>query len=166
MPKVLPVGTVLPWMSRSTRYPSGFLYCNGAAISRTTYSNLYSVIGTTYGTGNGSSTFNIPDLRGCFLRGDGGNAATIGTRQNNGAPNITGTLFGYNLMLGDLNGETIEKTTGAFYWIADMGGGSRGTKGGSKRFGFDASKCSSVYQNGLNEVRPVNYAAKFIIKAL
>jgi len=50
--------------------PSGrYLYCNGAAVSRTTYANLYAKIGTTYGSGNGSTTFNLPDGRGLFIRG-------------------------------------------------------------------------------------------------
>ncbi len=54
--------------ARSTA-PSGYLKCNGAAISRTTYAALFSVIGTTFGAGDGSTTFNIPDLRGEFIRG-------------------------------------------------------------------------------------------------
>ncbi|MNZ06746.1 Tail fiber protein [compost metagenome] len=49
--------------------PAGWLKCNGAAISRTTYAALFSRIGTTYGAGNGSTTFNLPDIRGEFLRG-------------------------------------------------------------------------------------------------
>jgi phage-related tail fiber protein len=49
--------------------PYGFLECNGAEISRDTYADLYAVIGDTYGNGDGSTTFNIPDLRGEFLRG-------------------------------------------------------------------------------------------------
>lgn len=49
--------------------PSGYLKCNGAAISRTTYSALFAAIGTTFGLGDGSTTFNIPDLRGEFIRG-------------------------------------------------------------------------------------------------
>lgn len=59
--------------------PSGYLECNGAAVSRTTYSVLFAVIGTQYGTGNGSSTFNIPDLRGEFIRGfDNGRGVNSG----------------------------------------------------------------------------------------
>jgi microcystin-dependent protein len=54
--------------ARSTA-PSGYLKCNGAAISRTTYEALFSAIGTTFGAGDGSTTFNIPDLRGEFIRG-------------------------------------------------------------------------------------------------
>lgn len=49
--------------------PTGWLYCNGQQVSRTTYSALFSAIGTTYGVGNNSTTFNLPDLRGEFIRG-------------------------------------------------------------------------------------------------
>ena len=49
--------------------PTGYLECNGAPVSRTTYAALFSFIGTQYGAGNGSSTFNLPDLRGEFVRG-------------------------------------------------------------------------------------------------
>lgn len=54
-------GIVIPWSSSSV--PSGFLECNGAAVSRTTYSALFAVVGTTWGTGDGSTTFNLPDLQ-------------------------------------------------------------------------------------------------------
>lgn len=62
-----PAGTVI-YSARSTA-PTGYLKANGAAVSRTTYSDLFSAIGTTYGAGDGSTTFNLPDLRGEFLRG-------------------------------------------------------------------------------------------------
>lgn len=59
--------------------PPSFLKCNGAAISRSVYSGLFAVIGTTYGVGNGSTTFNVPDLRGEFIRGlDDGRAVDAG----------------------------------------------------------------------------------------
>ena len=48
---------------------SGWLYCDGDAVSRSTYADLFAAIGTTYGVGDGSTTFNLPDLRGVFLRG-------------------------------------------------------------------------------------------------
>ena len=62
-----PTGAVIYVSANST--PTGFLRANGAAVSRTTYANLFSVIGTTYGAGDGSTTFNLPDLRGEFPRG-------------------------------------------------------------------------------------------------
>jgi len=62
-----PAGTVI-YTARSTA-PTGYLAANGDAVSRTTYATLFSAIGTTYGSGNGSTTFNLPDLRGEFIRG-------------------------------------------------------------------------------------------------
>lgn len=59
--------------------PAGFLFCDGSAVSRTTYASLFSAIGTLYGVGDGSTTFNLPDLRGEFIRGyDNGRGADSG----------------------------------------------------------------------------------------
>ena len=55
------VGTILTW--GNSTLPSGYLNCDGAAVSRSTYSALFAVISTDYGVGNGSSTFNLPDLQ-------------------------------------------------------------------------------------------------------
>ena len=55
-----PVGTILPWSSATA--PTGFLKCDGSAVSRETYAALFEVVGTTYGVGDGSTTFNLPDL--------------------------------------------------------------------------------------------------------
>jgi microcystin-dependent protein len=59
---LLPTGTILPYAVSSA--PSGYLLCDGTAISRTTYSSLFSIIGTTFGSGDGTTTFNVPDMRG------------------------------------------------------------------------------------------------------
>jgi len=64
---VLPAGAVQVFAMSSA--PTGWLSCDGTAVSRSTYSGLYSAIGTTYGSGDGSATFNLPDLRGEFIRG-------------------------------------------------------------------------------------------------
>jgi len=63
----VPTATVLA-LATST-LPSGYLKCNGAAVSRSTYATLFAAIGTTYGVGDGSTTFNLPELRGEFVRG-------------------------------------------------------------------------------------------------
>jgi microcystin-dependent protein len=63
----VPAGTIL-FLSGNAA-PTGYLKANGAAISRATYATLFTAIGTTYGTGDGSTTFNIPDMRGEFARG-------------------------------------------------------------------------------------------------
>jgi len=62
-----PAGTII-YTARTTS-PTGYIKANGAAISRTTFSVLFAAIGTTYGVGDGSTTFNLPDLRGEFIRG-------------------------------------------------------------------------------------------------
>jgi len=83
-PAAVPTGSVF-CMATAT-VPSGYLECNGAAVSRSTYSTLFAVTGTLYGSGNGSTTFNLPDLRGEFVRGwDNGKGTdsgrSIGTSQ-------------------------------------------------------------------------------------
>jgi len=62
-----PIGAVMAFAMNSS--PTGWLECDGSAISRTTYNKLFLKIGTTFGVGDGSTTFNIPDLRGYFVRG-------------------------------------------------------------------------------------------------
>jgi len=62
-----PTGTVIAFSTSSI--PAGYIKCNGSAVSRTTYSTLFAEVGTLYGSGNGSTTFNLPDLRGEFIRG-------------------------------------------------------------------------------------------------
>ena len=75
--------------------PDGFIKCNGAAVSRTTFSALFNAIGTTFGAGDGSTTFNLPDLRGEFPRGwDDGRGVdsgrSFGTAQLDQMQRITG----------------------------------------------------------------------------
>ena len=74
----LPVGVIQAYAG--SNIPSGWKFCDGSEISRLEYSDLFSVIGETYGFGNGSTTFNLPDLRGRTLVGKddmGGNSANI-----------------------------------------------------------------------------------------
>lgn len=65
--KETPAGLISAWAGGTP--PAGWLECDGSAVSRTTYADLFTVLGTTYGSGDGSTTFNLPDYRGYFLRG-------------------------------------------------------------------------------------------------
>jgi len=91
---LMPSGTVLPYAgSALPGNPNDYLFCNGAAVSRSTYSNLFTAIGTDYGVGNGSTTFNIPDLRGRVIAGQddmGGTSANVLTDAQ--ADQLGGTL--------------------------------------------------------------------------
>lgn len=101
----IPSGAIMPFARNSV--PSGWLAANGAAVSRTTYDDLFAAIGTTYGAGNGSTTFNLPDLRGYFVRGSGTNtdgtaSGTFGTKQDDmvGPHNHPNSVFQGELALG------------------------------------------------------------------
>lgn len=85
----IPPSVIFPYSGTATSPPTGYLFCNGTAVSRSTYSGLYNTIGTRYGAGNGSTTFNVPDLRGRVIAGrdmtDGsGTAGRLSTITGNG----------------------------------------------------------------------------------
>ncbi len=82
----IPTATIVPWSNSSV--PTGFLECNGAAVSRSTYSALFAIVGTTYGVGDGSSTFNVPDLQDNVPVGKSNNKALAST---GGANTVTST---------------------------------------------------------------------------
>lgn len=82
----IPTATIIPWSDTSV--PTGYLECNGAAVSRTTYAALYAIIGDTYGSGDGSTTFNVPDLQDNVAMGKSGTKAVGST---GGANTVTPT---------------------------------------------------------------------------
>jgi microcystin-dependent protein len=82
------VGTIKPWPKATA--PSGYLLCDGTAVSRTTYAELYAVTGDTYGAGNGSTTFNVPQLQGKTPQGYDGN--TYNLAGTGGANTVTVSL--------------------------------------------------------------------------
>ena len=81
--ELIPSGTIVAYGAASA--PTGWLLCDSSAVSRTTYARLFAVIGTTFGTGDGSSTFNLPDLRDKVPLGKGTNNGTIGTTTGSAA---------------------------------------------------------------------------------
>jgi len=87
----IPTATIVPWSTSSV--PSGFLECNGAAVSRSTYSALFAIVGTTYGSGDGSSTFNVPDLQDNVPVGKSNNK-TIGSTGGANTVAKTGNVGG------------------------------------------------------------------------
>jgi microcystin-dependent protein len=75
VPSGIPSGAIMPFAMSAV--PAGWLVCNGAGVSRTTYANLFAAIGTVWGTGDGSTTFNVPNFLGSFLRGWNGTASGL-----------------------------------------------------------------------------------------
>nr|DAX71461.1 MAG TPA: tail collar fiber protein [Caudoviricetes sp.] len=155
------------FFARSTP-PSGWLKANGAAVSRTTYAALFDAIGTTFGDGDGHTTFNLPDLRGEFLRGldDGRNVdggRRLGTTQGDAIRNITGKLWsefsGYKYVI-TTNSEGV-------FALTDNDGRRDTFKGDVANYGqlnkkveFNASRVVPT----ANENRPRNVALLACIK--
>ena len=153
---LLPIGSYIQFAG--SQAPEGFLVCNGGAISRTTYSQLFAVIGTTYGSGNGSTTFNLPNLTNRFLQG----STTSGTVKNAGLPNITGTVN-----IGQTDRASGSHTNGCLSVTTSM-------QSGFERFGdqiistantvsINASRSSSIYGNS-STVQPPALTCLICIK--
>lgn len=135
----------------------GYLLCNGAAVSRTTYSALFEVIGTTFGAGDSSTTFNLPDFRNRVFWGADTN---LGTVLSAGLPNITGNFWAYTV------GWSVASGDGAFYGNGAASGvaGNRGGEGGTAcRWGYNASRSSSIYGKSAT-VQPPAITANIFIK--
>ena len=164
VPDALPTGSYIQFAG--SQAPEGFLVCNGGEISRTTYSALFAVIGTTYGSGDGSTTFNLPNLTDRFLQG----STTSGTVKNAGLPNISGSAV---FTPGFINGSRVflaGNGNGAFTpgniqtcSNIDFPGSSLGTAALDATIFFAASRSDSIYGNS-STVQPPALTCLICIK--
>lgn len=179
----LPPGVIHPYAGGTV--PTGYLLCDGSAISRTTYSALFAAIGTAFGEGNGSTTFNLPDFRGRFLRGADGAAGRDPDKESRTAMNIGGATgnnigsvqddatqknglllsdpgHGHNLLKdgNPLSNITLDGTgnTANYNAIVNGGAGSYGS------LAVQNSSSGVTLGNGDNETRPTNAYVNYIIK--
>ncbi len=148
----VPTGAVLAHAGSSI--PDGFLLCNGALISRTTYSELFTAIGTLYGAGDG--TFKLPDLRDRFIEGAGTNA--LATYLEAGLPNITGTTQ---------TSDDLSTNGGAFNVVGPFGTTNSAIAYfqlvNEYQVSFDASRSSPIYGKS-STVQPKSLCLNYIIK--
>ena len=157
----VPAGSVFSFATSTV--PSGYLECNGAAVSRSTYASLFSAISTTWGVGDGSSTFNLPDLRGQFVRGwdnsagvDSGRSFASSQSDQNKSHNHSINDSGHNHTAGN--------------WGGSFGGSSGVTVFRSDQSGTNSSIIQSattgisIQNDGGTEVRVKNYALMYVIK--
>ena len=135
----------------TTAIPTGWLLCNGSNVSRTTYKALFAAIGTKFGTGNGSSTFTLPNLDERFIEGTT-TTSDVGKKLEAGLPNITGYFNAWELYYPG----TLE-TSGCFYSDSSSSllGAQRG-EGSNPGIGIDASKVSSIY-SASSTVQPPSF---------
>ena len=155
------VGTIIQHISGNlqTNYPTRFLLCNGQEVSRTgTYANLFSMIGVTYGSGDGGTTFNVPNFESCFLRmyssprTFGGVVYTpspVGTIQQD---SMEAHVHSSNLSGSYLNNST---TTGSYFSF----GTSRYNTTNFPSFGGGVSASHRT----TTETRPLNHSIYFYI---
>ena len=152
----VPVGTVIAFAANKAP-EGGFLLCNGSAVSRTTYAALFSAIGTIYGTGNGSSTFNLPNLTDKFIHGSG----TAGTVKAAGLPNITGS---FSDPLGSTNRGGVVTGYGAFKNSTNTSDGDAGSGSYTNvNVQFNASTSNSIYGESTT-VQPPALTMRYYIK--
>ena len=140
---LLPAGAVMAFAMNSA--PAGWLAANGAAVSRSTYATLFAAISTTHGSGDGSTTFNVPDLRGIFVRGSGDQT-------------ISGTLYSKAFALkeaDELKSHTHQYTRYA-QLITRAGGGDNNI--------WASTAGVQTTATGGTETRPANIALLYCIK--
>lgn len=142
--------------------PDGWMLCDGSAINRGTYSSLFSVIGTTYGPGDGSTTFALPNLIDKFVEG----SATAGTVKAAGLPDIKGA---FNIRAwfttSSQQGFAISGASGSFRSSSNTssggGIGASGT-GTTQKIDFDASNSSPIY-GASTTVQPPAVTMRYLI---
>jgi microcystin-dependent protein len=169
-----PSGVVSAYAGTSA--PSGYLMCDGSAVSRATYAALFAVIGETHGQGDNATTFNVPDYRGRFLRGvDGGAAvdpdaasrtamATGGnTGDNVGSVQSDATAKNGLTITDPGHAHTVPRNT-----VSDSGSFMIVTAGGATTSTAtpptNSNTTGITLDNGDNETRPVNAYVHYIIK--
>jgi microcystin-dependent protein len=163
---LMPVGAVQAFAMNSA--PTGWLAADGTAVSRTLYLALWTALGTTYGVGDGSSTFNLPDLRGRFVRGAGSDgvatAGTFGAKQADSV--ISHTHSGTTGNDSPDHTHAVEGSSGygghAASGVYDAP--SAGTSGGASARHQHTFTTSSQSPAGATETRPANIAMLYCIK--
>lgn len=149
-------GTVLPYAG--TTAPDGWLLCFGQAVSRATYPNLFTRIGTTFGAGDGSTTFNVPDLRGRVAAGKddmGGTAASRLTNAGDGNPGINGATLGA-AGGADRHTLTVTQMPAHTHAILQNGNDAITTTGGTTNYrpGADTAASGSTVSTGGGQAHP------------
>jgi len=161
-------GLIIPWCSTSV--PEGFLDCDGSAVSRTTYSALFAIIGTTYGSGDGSTTFNVPDLDDKVVKGKSP-STNLGTAKNTNTITATGnisvSLANHTLSLSELPSHN-HGPGGTNNSRQEANPGSKGASaantGGAGGSGAHGHTANCTFTGGSDDVtQPIN-VTKYIIK--
>ena len=150
---VYPIGSYLCFAGNTV--PTGYLLCNGAAVSRTTYAALFAVIGTTYGSGDGSTTFNLPNADGRVLQGVS-DLTKVGNLLNSQLPDITGGVWGLSGTQSNNGQDSGSGATSALYWDNNAYNVSASLTSsiGFRDIHFSASRNNAIYGAGSTVQNP------------
>ena len=143
LPKLKPIDLPTGTYGYFHSVPDGWLECNGAAVSRTTYADLFKVIGTKYGAGDGSTTFNLPDMNGRVLQATT-NHSEVGLMKEASLPNITGSIQRNNTQ-GLVTESSYPQGSLTRVASSNLTEGLTSAPGKTHRLGFDASKSNNLY---------------------
>ena len=142
---LVPSGTIIQFAGKTI--PDGYLSCNGALVSRTQFADLFAAIGTTWGTGDGKTTFKLPNMHHRFLEGTT-TTSEVGKYVEAGLPNITGDVWHIAGTAGNGIGGG---ESGAMYRTkhgsSDVPSGQTGSANSYDGVALNASTSSSVYSN-------------------
>ena len=153
-----PVGQIIAWSGAYNSLPSGYLICDGSAISRTTYAALFAVVGTTHGSGDGSTTFNLPDLQSKFITGASSDPNNSGysVGAEGGANFVTLTVAQMPSHKHDTTFDNKKYFPG--------GGSTSVSYGGAGGYPADTFSMSNEGGGQAHENRPPYYALAYIIQ--
>ena len=158
LPKLKPLSVPTGMISAFHTVPEGWLQCNGAAVSRTTYAALFAVIGTKYGSGDGSTTFNLPNLHHKFIEGTN-TTSEVGQSVSAGLPNITGSF-----PIPGWPASTVPAfLSGSFAYESMSGTNVQNSGGANAMASFMASRSSDAYGSS-STVQPAALRTLFCIK--
>ena len=160
----LPTGTIITWSTKDA--PDGYLICNGAAISRTTYARLFAAIGTTWGAGDGNTTFNVPNFNDKSVWQS--SSVSVGVIMPGALPNITASWTAQGTSKENRR-PVLYKGTGAINTGTYAGGGGLACTltniwDGQTLQDFNASRSSSAYGRSGDIVIPTSNNIKFCIR--
>jgi len=166
-----PVGTINPYAGSDATVPAGWLFCGGQAVSRSTYADLFAVVSTTYGAGDGSTTFNVPDLRGRVLAGKDDMGGTAASRLTAAGSGITGTTLGAAGGTQTHTLTTAQMPSHSHQFIPKYGGSAgTGVNMASPSFGnaygLDTSYIGATGGDGAHQNTQPTIVTNYIIKAL
>ena len=164
----VPIGTICLWAGSSGNIHEDWLVCDGSAVSRATYSDLYTIQGNTFGAGNGSTTFNVPDMRDRFVVGSG---SSYSQNAKGGSASVTLTANEMPSHTHTQNQHRHQPSAATYFahtsYTAETGAGANyaAVNSYSSYTGYTTATNQNTGGGGSHENRPPYIGIMYIIRA-